>query len=327
MRCGTAWRRRCDDAGREGALRWNAFAPLERLPTNRRTENRNLAERRILLTGASGLLGCAVLAELRPLGDVGTPGLDAFDLDRPETVHRVIDEFRPTHIVHLAADARVDHCEEHPQEAFRTNVQGTIHVAEAARRVGARLLLMSSDYVFDGEQRTKYREHQPTHPLNVYGRTKEEAERAVLSIARDRIVVRSSSLHGVGGPNFVEAILVRARRGEPLDVVDDQTQAPTWVRHLAPALGRIAISDVQGILHVAGGGECTWFAFAEAILKETGLRVPCRPIRSEESRRPAKRPLYSVLDCTLAVDLLGISLPDWSEGLKGHLKETGAWRG
>jgi dTDP-4-dehydrorhamnose reductase len=285
-----------------------------------------VAERRILLTGASGLLGSAVLPELRPLGDVEAPDLEKFDLDRPETVHRFIDGFRPTHIVHLGADARVDHCEEHPEAAVRTNVNGTVHVADAARKIGARVLLMSTDYVFDGAQRTKYREYQSTRPLNAYGRTKEEAERAVLALAGDRVVVRSSSLYGAGGANFVASILDRAQRGESLEVVDDQTQGPTWVRHLAPALARIAVSEIQGILHVAGAGECTWFAFAVAILEGSGLRVSCKPIPSEQSRRPARRPAYSVLDCTLAADALGIVLPDWRVGLKRHMEETGAWR-
>lgn len=285
-----------------------------------------MTDRRILLTGASGLLGSAVLADLRSWGDVEAPGLDIFDLDRPETVRRFIDEVRPTHIVHLGADARVDHCEEHPEAAMRTNVRGTVHVAEAARRVGARVLLMSTDYVFDGAQGAKFREYQRTHPLNVYGRTKEEAERALLSIATDCVIVRSSSLYGVGGANFVTAILERARRGEALEVVDDQIQSPTWARHLAPALARIAVSDIQGILHVAGGGECSWFAFAQAILEASGTRVPCNPISSERSRRPARRPAYSVLDCGLAADSLGITLPDWRLGLKGHMEEIGAWR-
>jgi dTDP-4-dehydrorhamnose reductase len=257
---------------------------------------------------------------------VETPGLDLFDLDRPETVHRFIEGYRPALILHLGADARVDHCEENPDQAARTNVGGTVHVAEAARKIGARVLLMSTDYVFDGTQRTRYREYQSTHPLNAYGRTKEEAERALLAIVPNRVVVRSSSLYGVGGSNFVGAILDSARQGRSLEVVDDQTQGPTWVRHLAPALARIAVSEVQGILHVAGAGECSWFAFAQAILEGSGLRVPCTPIPSELSRRPAMRPAYSVLDCSLAADALGIALPDWKVGLQKYLEETGAWR-
>jgi dTDP-4-dehydrorhamnose reductase len=279
---------------------------------------------RILLTGASGLLGSRLLPELRGKAEVASPGLSEFDLDRPETVRTSIGAFRPRIVVHLAADARVDHCEEHPDEARRTNVRGTVAVAESCRDLGARLVLMSTDYVFDGTKRQPYRESDPTGPLNVYGRTKEEAERAVAALVEDHLIVRSSSLFGRGGPSFVSAILDRARRGEALEVVDDQTQAPTYVGHLAPALARAVWSGMRGIVHIAAGGSCTWHGFARAILDVTGLDVPCAPISSERSGRPARRPAYSVLDCSVAADTLGIALPGWRDGMADHLAEIGA---
>ncbi len=281
---------------------------------------------RILLTGASGLLGGAVLPELRPHGDVDAPGLDIFDLDRPETVERFVLDTRPSLVVHLAADARVDRCEEHPEDAFRTNVLGTAHLADACRRVRARIVMMSTDYVFDGAQGSPYREYQRTGALGIYGRSKEEAEKVLFAVAHDRLVVRSSSLFGTGGPNFVNAILDRARRGEPLEVVDDQVQSPTWVRHLAPALARAAVSEMQGIVHIAAAGSCTWYQLARAILDATGLRVPCSPISSDRSNRPAPRPRYSVLDCSLAAAGLGVALPSWKDGLAGYLREVKAAR-
>jgi dTDP-4-dehydrorhamnose reductase len=279
----------------------------------------------ILLTGASGLLGSVVHRELLDgsamtgAGEVLAPGMDVFDLDRPDTVIDVVLRARPSLILHLAADARVDRCEEHPADAYRTNARGTAHLASAARRAGARIVMMSTDYVFDGEGAAPYREYATTRPINVYGRSKEEAERALLAIAPDRLVIRSSSLFGAGGPNFVRAILDRALRGEPLEVVDDQAQAPTWAGHLAPAIVRAALSDSQGILHVAAAGSCTWFQFARAILDSAGIDVPCAPIPSSRSKRPARRPRYSVLDCSLAAESLGIALPDWIVGLAGHL--------
>jgi len=285
-----------------------------------------MKEHRIFLTGASGLLGDALLPELRMHGEIHAPGLDEFDLNRPETVHRTIASFRPSLVIHLAADTRVDRCEEHPEDAFRTNVHGTIHVAEAARHAGARVVMMSTDYVFDGEQKAPYREYQKTRALNVYGRSKEEAERALLALAPDRLVVRSSSLYGTAGPSFIAAILERALRGESLEVVDDQVQKPTWVRHLAPALARAALSEVQGILHIAAAGECTWYDLARAVLEGSGLAVPCGPISSERSPRPARRPRYSVLDCRLVTETLGIDLPDWRGGVEGYLREIGSWR-
>jgi len=274
---------------------------------------------RILLTGASGLMGSALLPELRRAGEVLAPGLDEFELTRPETVLRCFETFRPRLVVHLAAETRVDWCEDHTEEAFRINARGTAQVAVVCRRASARMVLLSTDYVFDGAQRTPYREYQATAPLNAYGRSKEEAERAVLAIVPDRLVVRSASLFGTGGPNFVAAIVDQARRGASLRVVDDQVQSPTWAGHLSPALARASLSDLQGILHITARGECSWYEFARAILGSTGLSVACEPASSDRLGRPARRPAYSVLDCSLAEEALGIVLPTWQEGLAAHL--------
>ncbi len=278
-----------------------------------------MAGPRILLTGADGLLGRALSPALRGAGTLAMPPRAEFDLERPETVRHVIEDFRPTVVVHLAADTRVDRCEEFPEDAFRLNARGTVHVAEAARRAGARVVLLSTDYVFDGATRTAYREYEATNPLSVYGRSKEEAERAVLAIVRDRLIVRSASLFGTGGQSFVSAILERAQRGEPLRVVDDQIQSPTWVGHLAPAVAAAALSDFQGILHLTARGGCTWFEFARAILAASGLSVKCEPISSEKLGRPARRPAYSVLDTRLAEEALSLRIPDWHEGLAAFL--------
>jgi dTDP-4-dehydrorhamnose reductase len=280
-----------------------------------------MTKRRILLTGASGLLGERVLPGLRTLGEVHDPSLEEFDLLKPETVRRVFDSVRPDLVVHLAAETRVDRCETHPGETFRINTGGTEQVAEACRSLGARLVFMSTDYVFDGRAKIPYREDRPTGALNVYGRSKEEAESAVLSIVADRLVVRSASLFGHGARHFVAGVLDQARRGNPLRIVDDQTQSPTFVGHLAPAMVRAIGSDLGGILHLAGRGGCTWFEFGLAILSRAGLSVSCEPISSEELKRPAARPAYSILDTGLAEETLGIRMPTWQEGLTAFFEE------
>lgn len=273
---------------------------------------------RILVTGARGLLGRALVPRLRELGEVQAPERAALDLGRPDLIRTAIETARPGLVIHLAAHTAVDWCEEHPQEAVAVNTRGTIHLARACASAGARLILLSTDYVFDGRARTPYREYQPTAPLNVYGRTKEEAERAVLALCSDRLVVRSSGLFGAGGRHFIGQLLKAARGGEPLRVVVDQMTAPTWVEHLAPALVQAATSPLQGILHLSSSGECSWFDFARAVLEAAGIRSHVTPLRTNDSGRPAARPTYSVLDGSLAAEALGVRLPAWSEGLAGY---------
>lgn len=281
-----------------------------------------MKERRILLTGGTGLLGQALLPGLFAWGEVRAPAQSEVDLNDPATVHKAISEYKPHLLIHLAAQTHVDQCEGAPEETLRVNARGTAHVAIAAAREGARVVLLSTDYVFDGGQRVPYREYQTTAPLNVYGRSKEEAERAVLSVVEDSLVVRSASLFGHGGRNFVNAILERGRRGESLQIVNDQVQSPTWVQHLATAVIRAAVSDMKGILHLTARGGCTWFEFAQAILTRAGLTVSCEPISSARLGRPARRPAYSVLETRLAEETLGVRIPDWHEGLAAYLDEA-----
>ncbi len=280
--------------------------------------------RRILLTGASGLLGQRVLGGLQTLGDVHAPPIEEFDLRRPDTVDSIFKRVKPDLVVHLAAETRVDHCEGHAEEALLVNASGAARIAEACRALGARLVLMSTDYVFDGAKGDPYREEDPTGPLSVYGRSKEAAERAVLAIVADRLVVRSASLFGRGGHHFVAGVLKQARKGAPLRIVNDQVHSPTFVGHLAPALVRAAASDLQGILHLAGRGGCSWFDFGLAILSRAGISAACDPISSAELNRPARRPAYSVLDTDLAMEKLNIQMPGWREGLEAFFEEGAA---
>lgn len=267
-------------------------------------------------------MGQALRPELERHAEVLAPGLDEFDLERPGTIVSTVDGARPQLIVHLAANTQVDWCEQHPLEAFRVNTEGTIHVAHAARRLGARMVFLSTDYVFDGARFEPYHEYDATNPLSVYGRTKREAERAVLDIVPDRLVVRSSSLFGPGGPNFVDTILRVARSDSPLRVVDDQVQSPTYAGHLAPAVSCAATSAAQGLLHLSGTGSCTWLEFARAILAVAGVERECEAVSARQLARPAPRPSYSVLDGSLAESLLGLRLPPWREGLAAHLAGT-----
>jgi len=211
-------------------------------------------------------------------------------------------------VVHAAAWTDVDGAESDPQGAAAVNVGGTAHAAE----LGAPLVYVSTDYVFDGSKRTPYVESDAPNPLSVYGRTKLLGEAAAGEAAW---VVRSSGLFGWTGRNFVRTMLALGAERDEVAVVDDQRSAPTYVGHLALAL-REVVGLAPGVWHVAAEGDCTWAELAEAIFEEAGLRCRVQRISTEELGRPAPRPAYSVLRSERAG---APRLPHWREGLRACL--------
>jgi dTDP-4-dehydrorhamnose reductase len=212
-------------------------------------------------------------------------------------------------VVHAAAWTDVDGAESDPQGAAAVNVGGTAHAAE----LGAPLVYVSTDYVFDGSKRTPYVESDAPNPLSVYGRTKWLGEAAAGEAAW---VVRSSGLFGWTGRNFVRTMLALGAERDEVAVVDDQRSAPTYVGHLAEAL-REVVERPPGVWHVAAEGDCTWAEFAEAIFEEAGLRCGVRRVSTEELGRPAPRPAYSVLRSERTGAL---RLPHWRKGLRACLE-------
>jgi dTDP-4-dehydrorhamnose reductase len=212
-------------------------------------------------------------------------------------------------VVHAAAWTDVDGAEADPQGAAAVNVGGTAHAAE----LGAPLLYVSTDYVFDGSKRAPYMESDAPNPLSVYGRTKLLGEAAA---GEDAWIVRSSGLFGWTGRNFVRTMLALGAERDEVAVVDDQRSAPTYVGHLAEAL-REVVELPPGVWHVAAEGDCTWAEFAEAVFAEAGLRCGVQRVSSEELGRPAPRPAYSVLRSEREG---APSLPHWREGLRACLE-------
>ena len=193
-------------------------------------------------------------------------------------------------------------------------------LAHAANEVGALLVQISTDFVFDGAKRTPYEVNDPTHPLSAYGRSKLLGEQAVTHADR-HLIVRTSWLFGVNGPNFVEAIRGQIRKGtNPLRVVDDQRGRPTYTPHLASAIVRLAQLDTRGIVHYADDGECSWFDFAKSIAEESGAKVNVKPVSTDEFPRPAKRPAYSVLSTERYERVTGVAPESWREGLREYLQ-------
>jgi dTDP-4-dehydrorhamnose reductase len=215
-------------------------------------------------------------------------------------------------VINCAAYTDVDGAESDPETANAVNSDGARNVAEA---VGGRVIYVSTDYVFDGGKSGPYVESDPTAPLQEYGRSKLAGERATLDANPHTLVVRSSWLFGAGGTNFVATMLRLGAQRDALDVVDDQIGCPTFTGHLAEALVELAGREESGILHVAGGGSCSWFEFARRIFESARVDVQVRPCGTERFPRPARRPANSVL----ASERGAPELPPWQEGLDAYM--------
>lgn len=271
--------------------------------------------KRVLITGANGMLGRDIQETLgaRPFTALGRAALDVRDVDAVREAvggHDVI--------VNCAAYTRVDDAEEHEADAFAINAEGAHNLALAARDTGARLIHMSTDYVFDGSATAPYPESAPRHPLGAYARTKAAGEELVLeAYSAGTIILRSAWLYGQHGPNFVSTMLRLAGERDTLAVVDDQWGQPTWTRDLAQKVVEIIDADItSGIFHGTSSGHTTWFHFAREIFTLSGLdpqRV--QPTDSASFVRPATRPAYSVLGHD-AWALSGLSpLRHWQDAL------------
>ena len=231
-------------------------------------------------------------------------------------VERVVARERPDWIVNCAAYTQVDRAEAEPETAQRVNAMGPANLAHVARQTGARLMQISTDYVFDGRAARPYREDDPVGPLNVYGRTKLAGEQAVRDILpQAHLIVRTQWLFGEGGPNFVATILRLARERSELKVVNDQHGRPTYARDLAGALWKLIACDARGIVHCANEGVATWFEVAKATVAAAGLRTTVVPCSTAEMPRPAPRPAFSVLDCARYQRIVGSPLRSWQPAL------------
>jgi dTDP-4-dehydrorhamnose reductase len=246
---------------------------------------------RILITGAAGQLGRDLQDALKP---DEIHGLDHSRLDITDrnAVFDAIERVRPAWVINAAAFNDVDGAQTSPAVASAVNGAGPGHLAEAAARTGARLVHLSTDYVFDGLKGSPYTEDDPPNPLSVYGRSKYEGELRVLSSGASACVLRTAWLYGRHGRNFVKSILAAAEKGGPLRVVSDQVGSPTSTADLAAAIGALIRTNAEGVFHTVNAGSCSRFEFARAIVRD---RVPVVPISSTEAGRPAPRPANSSL--------------------------------
>jgi len=282
--------------------------------------------KRILIIGARGMLGKDLTVLLRSSSDAEIFSWDIEEIDirvEKETIAK-IEALHPEVVFHLAAFTQVDACESEVEKAFAVNAEGTKHVALGAVRCGAKVVFLSTDYVFGGEKKVPYREDDPPRPLNVYGQSKWQGEQYLQHLTEDALIVRTQWLYGKFGSNFVTAILRQAKEREELRIVADQTGSPTYTVDLAKALSELTWQDFRGVFHVANSGSCTWYDFGRTILQLAGRsEVRVVPVSSEEIRRPARRPSFSVLSCQKLKERAGLTLRSWQEALGDYLASLG----
>lgn len=274
---------------------------------------------RVLLIGANGMLGKDVLQEWTGDELIPATSRDA-DIRNPEEVERLIAGARPEWILLTAAYTDVDGSERDPDAAFGVNQKGTENVAKSARKYGAKVMYISTDYVFDGNGTRPYEPSDPIAPIGVYGASKAAGEKAIQEHLVDWCIVRTSWLFGASGQCFPEKILRAAETRPELSVVSDQIGSPTFTRDLARTMQDIVRADARGFISVTNAGTCSWFEFASEILRKAGKTNPVKPIDTVQAARAAKRPAYSVLS-PAALHALGIKLRHWQEALPAYLDE------
>jgi dTDP-4-dehydrorhamnose reductase len=274
---------------------------------------------KVMILGASGLLGKVLVREWHGHEVAGLGSRDA-DIRDAKQVRKVVEKTRPDWIVLAAAYTDVDGCESDPELAFAVNRDGPVNVAQAARLVGAKLLFLSSDYVFDGKKTSPYEVEDARNPQSVYGRSKAEAEIRLLEVLPECCIARTSWLFGPGGKCFPDTILKLAASRPVLNVVNDQRGCPTYSVDLAKAIIQLCHDRASGIVHVTNSGDCSWFEFAREIVKGKGSPAEVHPVSSAQMARSAPRPAYSVLS-PRSLKQFGITMPSWQDALQRYLEE------
>jgi len=280
-------------------------------------------DKKILITGAKGMLGTALCSLLKKYNIFGID-IDSCDITDKSSLANIIGDRDFDAVVHCAAYTNVDKAEEEPQNAFKVNAEGSANVASVLKNKDCLFIYVSTDYVFDGEKKSLYTEEDATNPLGTYGKSKLEGEK-IVSGFKKHLIIRTSCLFGPNGKNFVSTIANVAKEKDVLSVVDDQRGSPTYTLDLAKAISDILniyfTKKIEpGIYNITNTGFCSWFELAEYIVKETGAITALSPIKSEQFARPAKRPKNSMLSKEKFKNISGCYMPTWQEAVSHYLK-------
>lgn len=278
---------------------------------------------RIVVIGGGGQLGTDLVTALAG-HEVNALGHADIELTIAAEVREVLQQRAPDLVINLAAFHRVDDCEENPMKAFAVNAAAVHNLARTCQELGASLLHISTDYVFDGKKEFPYEEFDSANPLNVYGVSKLAGEIAIKNVLHKYYIVRTSGLYGVAGSsgkggNFVELMLRLARDGKPIRVVADQVLSPTYTVDLSKKLVELIGTKEYGTYHITNSGSCSWHEFAKYIIERIGLRADLTPTTTAAFCAKAKRPAYSVLE-NGSTQRIGLKrLRPWQEAIEAYL--------
>ncbi|GFO65443.1 dTDP-4-dehydrorhamnose reductase [Geomonas paludis] len=271
----------------------------------------------ILVVGSKGMLG----QELMALYGDAARGVDVDEIDITdlESVQRVLLTLKPSVVINAAAYTDVDGCQSNTEQAMMVNSEGVGFLAMISKEIGAKLVQVSTDYIFDGQKGSPYVEDDLAGPLSVYGESKLGGEMNTW-FNPSHLIVRTQWLYGHGGRNFVETMLKLGAEKKELTVVDDQIGSPTWTRDLALAIKALLDKGCQGTYHAANSGFVSWNGFAKEIFRLAGLDVTVLPMTTEQLNRPAPRPLYSTLDCGKLQQDTGFVPQPWQDALARYME-------
>ena len=281
---------------------------------------------KILVIGSHGMLGRDLVNRLSTLSDQKNPGNEVIavdhehvDITHGEDASKFIAQIKPDVIVNCAAFSNVDACETQIFEAFAVNASGARNVALAGKLTGARVIHISTDYVFDGMKNEPYLETDTPNPISVYGKSKLEGELAVQEIGGNYVIIRTAWLFGPYRNNFVTTLLELGRKNRSVSVVTDQHGSPTYTTDLSDAIRTTISEDLRGIYHVTNSGTCSRYEWAQKIFELTGNQVSVLPLKTADYKRAARVPQNSSLDCTKYTTTTGQQMRTWQEALKEYI--------
>jgi dTDP-4-dehydrorhamnose reductase len=275
---------------------------------------------KILILGYKGMLGSDLMQRLGGRHEVIGRDIDEIDITLESSCREVFSDVMPEIVVNAAAYTDVDGCESNRERCFTVNAEGVRNICLASGQIGARVVHYSTDYVFDGTKGEPYLEDDRTNPLSAYGESKLAGELYLRQYAGDFTLIRTEWLYGRNGKNFVKTILAKANEENHLKVVDDQIGSPTFTWDLAGATRLLIEGNHKGVFHVTNRGSCSWYEFACEILASKGIKdVTVAPISSDQLKRPARRPAYSVLSCRRFIETTGKTMRFWKLALQEYL--------
>lgn len=277
---------------------------------------------KIIVTGATGQLGydvCKVLTD-RGIENIGLGSKDC-DITNRDSVFSLFEHEKPDAVIHCAAYTKVDLAEDEPERCWAVNVDGTRNIAEACRAYNAKMLYISTDYVFPGDGDAFYQPDNTVGPKGNYGRTKLAGELAVQAMLKEYFIVRISWVFGINGTNFVKTMLKLSETRDTLTVVADQVGSPTYTYDLAPLLCDMIVSDKYGVYHATNEGECSWADFSRAIFAAAGKQMTVKNVTTEEYGAKAPRPANSRMSKDKLVENGFNRLPSWKDALTRYLQE------